>query len=152
MYKWHKLWITMYKKTKFPTASSKKTESKSNLVGAKTGYCTSALHSVPPKGKPSKPTLQPHCWTHLPSHHMRNQIVPPTSGSRRAKQLLVLSHPCCSRGSNKILSEFLIWPLINCYRFRRPRALGGSSFSGLQQFQKQQPSIKFFTTPRLCKV
>ena len=63
-----KLWITMYEKTKIPTAASKKTESKSNVLGAKIGYCISALHSVPQKAKPSKPTLQPHSWTHPYPH------------------------------------------------------------------------------------
>lgn len=66
--KWDKLWITMYEKTKIPTAASKKPESKSNVLGAKIGYCISTLHSVPPKAKPSTPTLQPHSLTHPYPH------------------------------------------------------------------------------------
>ena len=37
--------------------------------------------------------------------------------------MLILSPSCCSRGPNKALFEFLVWPLINFYLVRRPRTL-----------------------------
>lgn len=72
-----------------------------------------------------KPLLWPKLVTLLPSLHIKNKRGP-TQGM--SKGTLVCSHShCCSRGSNKALLEFLVWPLINFYWLRRPITLAGNT-------------------------
>ena len=47
-------------------------------------------------------------------------LTPPHPPARGASQLgsllFVLTLPLCSKGPNKALPEFLVWPLINFYQ------------------------------------
>ena len=92
---------------------------------AKAGYCACPLHTPPPKGwaKPlSHPPARP-LDTPLPSPHIRNKLAPPRGASKQENLLFDLAPRCCSRGPNKALPEFLVWPLINFYCLRRQRTL-----------------------------
>ena len=108
MCSWGKLW-TRYKKTKNLTATSEE-------LGAKAGHCACPLHSTPPKGwadhlsHTSGPTPG-----HTPTLTPYKKPARPPSGSKQGNLLLVLAPPCCSRGPNKALPEFLVWPPVNFY-------------------------------------
>ena len=109
-----------YKETKKPNCHFWRVWSKSRGLGAKAGYCTCPLHTTPPKRWAkhlSHPSGRP-LDTPLPSPHIRNKLAspPPARGaSKRGKPLFVLTPPCCSRGPNNALPEFLVWPLINFF-------------------------------------
>ena len=102
-------------------------------MGAKAGYCARPLHTTPPKGwadhlsHPASltpghtPTLTPYKEPALP--HSRG-------ASKEGNLLLVPTPHCCSRSSNRALSEFLVWPLINFYLLTRPRTLVGNILCG----------------------
>ena len=69
-------------------------------------------------GGPPKPPLQPdpeHTLTLTPYKEPAPPI-PPTSGSKQAREPVVCSCSlCCSRGPNKVSPESLVWPLIHFY-------------------------------------
>ena len=85
-------------------------------AGSKSRVVLKARHTSPPMkwanhlSLPSGPThgyaatLCPH---KEPTH--------PSSGSKEENLLLVFALPCCSRGPNKALPRFFIWPLISFY-------------------------------------
>ena len=112
-HRWGKLWT---KSPKNPTATSEE-------PGAKTGCREQkqvlsmplALNTTIGVGKTPKPPLWPDPPdTPLPSPRLRNQLAPP-SGSQQGKLLPVLAPRCCSKGPNKALPEFPVWPLVNFY-------------------------------------
>ena len=83
--------------------------SKNRVSGAKVGYCACPLHSTLPKR-----------WADHLSHPSNltpgpTPTLTPLWGSEQGKLLLVFAPPCCSRGPNKALPKFLVWPLINFY-------------------------------------
>ena len=98
-------------------------------LGAKAGYCTCPLHIPPPKrwanqlSHPSCPT--PGLTTTLTPH--KEPAHPLWWVSQQGNLLLVFAPLCCSRGSNKALLKFLVWPLVNFHWSRRPRTLVGNN-------------------------
>ena len=70
-------------------------------------------HTAKRVGKIPKSALQPEPWT-LPllSHQIKSQLIPSQQADKQGTLLSVLKYPCYSRGPNKALSEFLVWPLV----------------------------------------
>ena len=110
MFSWGKFWTKDTKRPKNPTATFEE-------PGAKAGYCTCPLCTTPPKGwakhlsHPSgltsgyTPTLTPY------NEQARQR--PPQGASKHGNLLFVLTPASFSRGPNKALPEFLVWPLTN---------------------------------------
>ena len=86
-------------------------------VGEKAGCCSCPMEKTPLKGwadhlsRPSSlipghsPILSPY----------KEQVAPSWGVSEQGNLLVVLTLQCHSRGPNKALPEFLVWPLINFY-------------------------------------
>ena len=53
----------------------------------------------------------------------KDQAQPSPGASKQENGLFVLTPACCSRGPIKAWPEFLVWPLMNFYRLRKPRTL-----------------------------
>ena len=51
----------------------------------------------------------------------KEQAQPPPGAA--SKGTCLFSPTCCSKGPIKALPEFLVWPLMNFYRLRKPRTL-----------------------------
>ena len=70
-------------------------------------------------GKPPKLALQPDPPGHTPTltvhKEQARRFHPAQLVSQQGILLFVLPPLCCSRGPNKALPEFLVWPLINFY-------------------------------------
>ena len=117
MCSWGKFWTKDIKGPKNPTATFEE-------PGAKAGYCTCPLHT-PPKGwakhlsHPSNPTPG-HTATLTPY----KEPARPSSGSEQGNLLSVLAPPCCSRRPNKVLPEFLVWPLVHFYSLGKAKNPG----------------------------
>ena len=78
-------------------------------------------HSILDVGKPPKPRLQPHP-EHTPIlEPFKEQAQPPPGAA--SKGTCLFSHACFSKSPIKALPEFLVWPLMNFYRLRKPRTL-----------------------------
>ena len=60
---------------------------------------------------------------HTPTLTPYKEPAHPLLGNEQGNLLLVFVPPCGSRGPNKALPEFLVWPLINFFWLRRPRSL-----------------------------
>ena len=83
--------------------------------------CPSTQHLLK-VGEPPKPPSQTteHTPTFTP---FKDKAQPPPGASKQENGLFVLTPACCSRGPIKAWPEFLVWPLMNFYRLRKPRTL-----------------------------
>ena len=66
-------------------------------------------------GQTPKPPLWSGPGTHPYLHPDKERAPSPSLGSEQGNVLLVFTPTCCSRGPNKGLPEFFVWPLINFY-------------------------------------
>ena len=122
MYSWGKLWT---KRPKIQLPFLKIWEQKQGTVHAP---CTQ--HHLRGGQTTSATPLPQPLDTPLPSPPIRNQLAPSRWVSKQGNLLLVFDLHCCSRGPNKALPEFLVWPLINFYWLRRPKSLVSNTNAG----------------------
>ena len=95
-------------------------ESKSRVL-----LMSSAPSTTKGAGTPPKPALWRAAGT-CPYPHPNEKWARPAAGKEQRNMLFVLAPSYCSRGPNKALPEFPIWPPINFYWSRRPRTLVGN--------------------------
>ena len=101
-----------------------------------------ALSTAKAVGKtPKPPALALSLDTSLPSLHIRNQLNPPWGASEQGNLLLVFAPPCCSRGPNEALPEFLVWPLINFYWLGKAKNPGQHHNQRLIQYLPLQGNL-----------
>ena len=97
-------------------------------VGSKSNVVSISWHTAPPMGWAdhlNQPLVQP---LNLPYPHPYIRQLSGADGGL----LFVLTPPCCGRGPNKTLPEFLVWPLINFCWLRKPRNLISNSLVSVQ--------------------
>ena len=107
-----------------------------------------ALNSTKGMGKPPQPHLQPESWTH-PTLIPYKEPTHPRLGTKQGNLLLVFAPSCYSRGPNKALPEFLDWPLINFYWWRKVKK--HSQYQGhisIQDHYISSTQTLFFGTPK----
>ena len=129
MHSWGKFWTKDTKRPKNPSATFEGPR-------AKAGYFACPLHTTPPKwwaNHPSHPSVPTP--GHTPTLTPYKERARPRAGSKQGNLLFVLTPCCCSGVPSKALPEFLVWPLINFYWLRRPRALVGNNTTFLQYVQ-----------------
>ena len=95
---------------------------KSRVVGTKSGYWASSLHSTPPEGwiKNLSQSSDPTPGHTLPSTHIRNKL-PLTLPWRVSEQGEPVT---CSPSPNKAFPEFLVWSLVNFYWLEKAKDPG----------------------------
>ena len=109
------------KDTKKSNCHFGRAQNKSRGSGAKAGYCACPLHTTSPKGWANhlshRSSRTPgHTLTLTPCKEQARPSTPwPQGASQQGNLLFVLTPPCCRKGPNKALPEFLVWPLINFY-------------------------------------
>ena len=88
---------TRYKKIPTPQKGNYhflRAQSRNRVSGAKAGYCTRPLHSIPPAAAAGAAALAQALDRYLPSPHLGNKLAPPTMRSQQGKLLLVLTPSC----------------------------------------------------------
>ena len=111
---------------------------------AKAGYsaCPTA-HNVTRGGQITEATPLTRTFdTPLPSLPCKELAQPPQRGSKQGSSLFVLTPCCFSRGFNKALPEFLVWPLINLYWLRWPRTLDNNNWTKWKAKRKSTKHIQ----------
>ena len=101
-------------------------------AGSKSRVLCMPLYSTPPK-EWAKHLSHPSSLTpgRTPTLTPYREPVCPSLESEQGNLLLVLAPHWCSRGPNKALPEFLVWPLINFYW------LGKAKNPGRYHFQRR---------------
>ena len=87
-------------------------------VGSKSSVLSMpvALNTSRGVGRPPQPRLWPDPWTHPYPHPIQGTSSRTLGGaSKQGNLLFVLAPRCCSRGPNKALPAFVVWPLVNFY-------------------------------------
>ena len=92
-----------------------------------------AYNTTKEVSKPPKTPLWSNLWQ-PPTLTPYKEPTCPQLGEEQGNLLFVLIPHCCSRGHNKALPEFLVWPLISFYRLRIPRTLMGNTLKLCQTF------------------
>ena len=111
MCSWGKLWTRRYKnkQTKSPTTTSREPGAKTGGERKRTAHAA-WLNTSKGMGKPSKPPLQAHTWTHTPpltpGKEQLATPLPPTSGAIKGTCSFSPSWGCCSIPSH--FSQFFV--------------------------------------------
>ena len=123
-------------KTKQPTATSEEPGAKAGVGRESRVLCLHpALSTTYRVGGSSRLPLAQALGTVLAPH--KDQLAP-TVGSEQARGPVVCSwFSLCSRGPDKDLPEFLVWPFINFYWLRKPGTLDGN-MGGVGQGKTQE--------------
>ena len=112
------------KDPKSPTVTSEEPGAKTGCREQKQGtaHAPCTQHHQGHLSHPSGPT--PGHTPTLTSYKEPACLHLGVGGGEQGKLLLVFTPPCCSRGPNKALPEFLVWPLINFYWLKKTKNTG----------------------------
>jgi len=146
MHKWGKLMAVRYKKTKKTNCHFWRAGNKNSIRSR--SACP--LHSTTPKGWANHPS---HTSSLSPGHTLT--LIPykepthPHLGTKQGNLSLVFAPSCYSRGPNKALPEFLDWPLINFYWWRKVKNQGQyQGHISIQDHYISSAQTLFFGAPK----
>ena len=103
------------------------------MLGAKAGYWACPLHSPrPERWAKHESYLSSPTPGHTPTLPPCKEPAHSPSASEQTREGVVLAPSCGSRGPNKALPEFLLWPLVNFYWLGKARNPGWYHYCGLE--------------------